>query len=45
VLAQNSTRMGFIQRLQNVIDAYSSGGMSTVNYYDELTAYAQELKK
>lgn len=45
MLAQNSTRVDFIQRLQKVIDAYNSGATSTDNYYDELTAYAQELKE
>lgn len=45
MLAQNSTRGDFLQRLQNVIDAYNSGATSTENYYDELTAYAQELKE
>ncbi|WP_218005321.1 type I restriction enzyme endonuclease domain-containing protein [Hydrogenophaga palleronii] len=45
MLAQNSTRTDFIQRLQKVIDTYNSGATSTENYYDELTAYAQELKE
>jgi type I restriction enzyme R subunit len=45
MLAQNSTRGDFLQRLQNVIDAYNSGATSTENYYEELTAYAQELKE
>jgi type I restriction enzyme R subunit len=45
MLAQNSTRGDFLQRLQNVIDAYNSGATSAENYYDELTAYAQELKE
>lgn len=45
MLAQNSTRVAFLQRLQNVIDAYNSGATATENYYDELTAYAQELKE
>lgn len=44
MLAQNSTRVDFLQRLQNVIDAYNSGATSTENYYDELTAYARELQ-
>lgn len=44
MLAQNSTRVDFLQRLQNVIDAYNAGATSTENYYDELTAYTQELK-
>ena len=45
MLAQNSTRVDFLQRLQNVIDAYNSGATSTENYYEELTAYAQALKE
>lgn len=45
MLAQNSTRVDFLQRLQNVIDAYNAGATSTENYYEELTAYAQELKE
>ena len=45
MLAQNTTRVDFLQRLQNVIDAYNSGATSTENYYEELTAYAQELKE
>ncbi|SFK53824.1 type I restriction endonuclease subunit R [Lysobacter sp. cf310] len=45
MLAQNTTRGDFLQRLQNVIDAYNSGATSTENYYEELTAYAKELKE
>ena len=45
MLAQNSTRGDFVQRLQNVIDAYNSGATATENYYDELTAFAQSLKE
>jgi type I restriction enzyme R subunit len=45
MLAQNSTRVDFLQRLQKVIDAYNSGATSTENYYDELTAFAQALKE
>lgn len=45
MLAQNSTRVDFLQRLQTVIDAYNSGATSTENYYEELTAFAQELKE
>lgn len=45
MLAHNSTRVDFLQRLQNVIDAYNAGATSTENYYEELTAYAQELKE
>lgn len=45
MLAQNTTRVDFLQRLQKVIDAYNSGATSNENYYEELTAYAQELKE
>lgn len=45
MLAQNSTRVDFVQRLQNVIDAYNSGATATENYYEELTAFAQSLKE
>jgi type I restriction enzyme R subunit len=45
MLAQNTTRLDFLQRLQKVIEAYNSGATATENYYDELTAYAQELKE
>nr|WP_281385233.1 type I restriction enzyme endonuclease domain-containing protein [Roseateles oligotrophus] len=45
MLAQNSTRADFLQRLQNVIDAYNSGATATENYFDELTTFAQELQQ
>lgn len=45
MLAQNATRIDFVQRLQRVIDAYNSGATATENYYDELTAFADALKK
>jgi type I restriction enzyme R subunit len=44
MLAQNSTRVDFLQRLQKVIDAYNAGATATESYYDELTALAQDLK-
>jgi type I restriction enzyme R subunit len=44
MLAQNTTRTDFAQRLQKVIDAYNAGATATENYYDELTAYAEGLK-
>lgn len=45
MLAQNATRVDFVQRLQKAIDAYNSGATSTENYYEELAAFAQELKE
>lgn len=44
MLAQNTTRVAFVQRLQRVIDAYNSGATATENYYEELTALAQGLQ-
>ncbi|RYE01224.1 MAG: type I restriction endonuclease subunit R, partial [Sphingobacteriales bacterium] len=44
MLAANSTRLDFAQRLQKVIDAYNSGATATENYYDELASFAQSLK-
>ena len=44
MLAQNTTRSDFAQRLQSVIDAYNSGATATEDYYDQLAAYASGLK-
>jgi len=43
MLQQNSTRTDFAQRLQQIIDAYNSGGSSTENSYEDLMRYAEEL--
>lgn len=45
MLAMNSTRLDFAQRLQKAIDAYNAGATATENYYDELAAFAQSLKE
>jgi len=45
MLAQNTTRVDFLQRLQRVIDAYNSGATATENYYEELSAFAETLKE
>ena len=45
MLAQNTTRIDFLQRLQRVIDAYNSGATATENYYEELSAFAGALKE
>ena len=44
MLAQNATRIDFLQRLQRVIDEYNSGATATENYYEELAAFAETLK-
>jgi len=43
MLQQNATRTNFAQRLQEIIDAYNSGGSSTENSYEELMKYAEDL--
>jgi type I restriction enzyme R subunit len=43
MLQQNLTRTDFAQRLQQIVDAYNSGGSSTENYFDELVNFAKEL--
>lgn len=45
MLAQNGTRIEFLQRLQRVIDTYNSGATATENYYEELSAFAEALKE
>ncbi|MCK8601359.1 type I restriction endonuclease subunit R [Desulfoferrobacter suflitae] len=44
MLQQNMTRTDFAQKLQEIINAYNSGGSSTENYYDELMNLARGLK-
>jgi type I restriction enzyme R subunit len=45
MMQQNSTRTDFAQRLQEIIDAYNSGGSSTENSYEELMKYAEDLRE
>ena len=45
MLAQNSTRINFAERLQKIIDAYNSGATSTENYYEELTAHVAAMQE
>ncbi|MEW6711687.1 MAG: HsdR family type I site-specific deoxyribonuclease, partial [Candidatus Riflebacteria bacterium] len=44
MLNENSTRTDFAQRLQEIINKYNSGGMTTENFYDELVKYTEEMK-
>lgn len=44
MLQQNATRTDFAQRLQQIIDAYNSGGSSTENAYEELMKFTEELR-
>ncbi|MFH2210474.1 MAG: type I restriction endonuclease subunit R [Pseudomonadota bacterium] len=43
MLQQNATRTDFAQRLQEIIDAYNSGGTSTENAYEELMKFTEDL--
>lgn len=45
MLKENSTRINFAEKLQEIIDRYNSGGMTTENYYNELVKYGEEIKK
>ncbi|NCB39668.1 MAG: type I restriction endonuclease subunit R [Erysipelotrichia bacterium] len=44
MLSENSTRTDFAQRLQEIINKYNSGGMTTENYYNDLVKYTEEMK-
>jgi type I restriction enzyme, R subunit len=44
MIAQNSTRADFAQKLQVIIDRYNAGGSSTENYFDELVKFTEALK-
>ena len=44
MLNENSTRTDFAEKLQQIIDKYNSGGMTTENYFDDLVKYAEDMK-
>jgi type I restriction enzyme, R subunit len=44
MIARNSTRADFAQKLQDIIDRYNSGGSSTENYFDELVKFTESLR-
>lgn len=44
MLQQNATGTDFAQRLQQIIDAYNSGGSSTENYYEDLMKFTEDLR-
>lgn len=45
MLEANSTRTGFMERLQGIINNYNSGSASTENYFAELVKYTKDLKE
>lgn len=44
MMEQNSTRVDFAQKLQEIIEQYNAGGSSTENYYDDLMKFAEGMK-
>ena len=44
MLAQNSTRGGFGQRFQQIIENYNAGGSSTEQYFEQLVQFSQDLR-
>ncbi len=44
MLQENATRTDFAQRLQEIIDAYNSGGSSTENAYEDLMKFTEDLR-
>jgi len=45
MLEQNSTRVDFAQRLQQIIEEYNAGGSSNENYFDELVKFSKGMKE
>lgn len=45
MLKDNSTRTDFAKRLQDIINQYNAGGMTTENYYDQLVDHLADLKE
>lgn len=45
MMRENSTRANFAERLQEIIDRYNSGSVTTENYFDELVRFAEGLKE
>lgn len=44
LLEKNTTRTGFAEKLQEIIDRYNSGGSETENYFADLIDFVDKLK-
>ena len=44
LIDQNTTRINFAERLQQIIDEYNSGSLSVENYFDELVEFSKNLR-
>ena len=45
MIQQNTTRVVFSQKLQEIIDAYNAGSSSVESYFDDLVNFAERLKE
>lgn len=45
MLSRNCTRLKFSQRFRNIIDRYNAGGSENKDYYEQLVALIDDLKK
>jgi type I restriction enzyme R subunit len=45
MLKENCTRSNFAEKLQEIINRYNAGGMTTENYFDELVKYTEGMKE
>jgi len=45
LLDRNSTRTGFAEKLQQIIDLYNSGGSTTEDYFNDLVDFVEKLKE
>lgn len=45
MLQANSTRTGFMERLQGIINNYNAGSASTENYFADLVNFTKDLKE
>jgi len=45
MLQENHTRTDFAERLQEIIEQYNAGGLTTENYYQELVQFTESLKE
>ncbi|MFS2188920.1 type I restriction endonuclease subunit R [Mucilaginibacter sp. P25] len=44
MMSMNITRIGFAQKLQQIIDRYNSGGALTEDYFNDLMDFVEQLK-
>jgi len=45
MMEQNTTRTGFAQKLQEIIDRYNSGNASNEGYFDDLVDFVEQMRE